>query len=170
MQNGLGGPDSADKRDWFAGVVVRDFPSLVPGVPKSEGYANEEADVEYVERRLLDVMLDEFEVNVDDESAYEVAQQVVRIRKDCIRGRFDEVARLQERWEASKGKKVDAMFHKGDDPDQDTDWDSESGSDEDEDEDGEDGDVQMNDAPPPREKTPPEVDEDGFIKVQRRKR
>ncbi|KAJ4293751.1 rRNA accumulation- protein [Collariella sp. IMI 366227] len=62
VQNNWGGPDSSDKRDWFAGAIVDLFP---------------DEDVEAV---LLQVMLDEFEVNVDDDSAFEVAEQVVRLR------------------------------------------------------------------------------------------
>ena len=139
MQNNWGGPDSADKRDWFAGAVVELFPdvsTLTPAQLASKissqqtqpqaqaqqgqgqqgqgqgqsqngaGTAVEEADQEDVEAVLQQVMLDEFEVNVDDDSAFEVAEQVVRLRGECLRGRFDEVDALRRRWEGRKGGKV----------------------------------------------------------------
>jgi len=117
-------------------------------------------------------MLDEFEVNVEDDSAYEVAEQVVRMRNECLRGKFDEVEALTRRWEAKKGKseKVEVVFKKGDDQD-DTDWDT----DDDEEDEEEAEDAEMGDAPalvnaPRKEKEEPEVDEDGFQKVTRKKR
>lgn len=117
---------------------------------------------------LLQVMLDEFEVNADDDSGMEVAGQIFRARTQCAIGQFDEVNTLQERFGKLKGKKVDQMFKKADDADQDTDW--ESDDDDDEDEDG-GADVEMDEAPPlvPREKPAPEVDEDGFTKVTKKR-
>ncbi|KAG7286129.1 hypothetical protein NEMBOFW57_008432 [Staphylotrichum longicolle] len=197
VQNNWGGPDSADKRDWFAGAVVELFPDvsqLTPAQlqqrtsqpaqqqqqtqqqPQSQSQQNgtsaatEEPDQEDVEAVLLQVMLDEFEVNVDDDSAYEVAEQVVRLRGDCVRGRFDEVEALRRRWESKRGNKV--VFKKAEDQDdEETDWDTDEDGDEDDDDD-----VEMGEAPalvaqqPRREREEPEVDEDGFTKVTRKKR
>ena len=91
MQNQWGGPDSSDKRDWFAGAIVDLFES------------RPDTDIEDVETVLLQVMLDEFEVNVDDGSGFEIAEQVMRLRRDCGRGDFAEVAELKQIWE-KKGK------------------------------------------------------------------
>jgi pre-rRNA-processing protein TSR2 len=55
-----GGPDSADKRDWLCGVIADLWTE------------DEEADEETVEQRLLQVMEDEFDVNLEDDSAYDV--------------------------------------------------------------------------------------------------
>ncbi|KAJ9151151.1 Pre-rRNA-processing protein TSR2 [Pleurostoma richardsiae] len=170
VQNQWGGPDSADKRDWFAGAVVDLFPSLSSApAGAAEQKDDDLPDTEYVETFLLQVMLDEFEVNVDDESGYDVAGEIVRVRAECAKGQFDEVEGLRRRWQAKKGQKVEAMFKKGQDEDGDTDWDTE-----DDDDDGSDEDVDMDEAPElvaaKREKTPPEVDEDGFTKVTRKKR
>ena len=184
VQNNWGGPASADKRDWFAGAIVEMFPSFVELAAsakqkKGQGQQqqqkqedqdqNQEADVEDVETTLLQVMLDEFEVNVDDESGFETAETVVRVRAQCARGDFAEVADLRRRWEAARGKKVAAV--QAPDADQDTDgsdWES------DDDDGDENGDVDMDEAPAlvavPREKPQPEVDEDGFTKVTRKKR
>jgi pre-rRNA-processing protein TSR2 len=116
-------------------------------------------------------MLDEFEVNVDDDSAFEVAEQVVRLRGECLRGKFDGVEALRQKWEGRKGSKV--VMKKAEDQDDETDWDTDDDDDDDGEEEG-DGDVEMGDAPAlvpaRREKVEPEVDEDGFTKVARRKR
>ncbi|KAL2017163.1 hypothetical protein VTK56DRAFT_2532 [Thermocarpiscus australiensis] len=196
VQNSWGGPDSSDKRDWFAGAVVELFPDVSKLTPAQlqqlhqqqqqqyqqrtqsnkattgPGGEEEEPDQEDVETVLLQVMLDEFEVNVDDDSAFEVAEQVVRLRAECLRGKFDEVEALRRRWEARKANKV--VFQKAQDQEDDTDWDTDEDDDEGDEE--SDGDVEMDEAPAlvqapaRREKEEPEVDEDGFTKVTRRKR
>lgn len=112
-------------------------------------------------------MLDEFEVNVDDESAYDVAAEIVRLRAQCARGVFDEVDRLRARWEGRRGVRV--VMEKGEDQDGDTDWDDTDG-----DGDGESEDEEMGEAPalvpaPKKEKKEPEVDEDGFTTVTRKR-
>lgn len=125
-------------------------------------------------------MVDEFEVVVDDGSAAEVAKDTLRIRKDILqKGDISEVEKLRERWVArggSKGKdavrSLPGVFRKGeDDEGKETDWDSDESDDEDADE---DGDVVMDEAPAlvraPKEKPIPEVDEDGFTKVTKKKR
>lgn len=124
-----------------------------------------DADEEWIEEFLVQVMLDEFEVAVDDGSAGDVADQIVALRKQCEKGDFEGVRELERRW-ASKGGKVDA-FQRGEDEEGSTD-----GSDDEDDE----GDVDMDEAPSlvetrePREPVAPEVDEDGFTKVTKKKR
>lgn len=177
MQNNWGGPDSADKRDWFAGQVAEQFPSLdasnasfTNGSQSKQATATDDAaadepDAEYIEELLLNIMMDEFEVNVDDESGFDVATEIVRLRGQCAKGNFEEVDRLRARWESRKGAKV--VMEKGEDQDNDTDWDDTDG-DGDEDED-------MGEAPalvsaaPKRERQEPEIDEDGFTTVTRRR-
>lgn len=173
VQNNWGGPDSADKRDWLAGQVVELFPEFTKpktaAAKKDGGDSDEEPDVAYVEEFLLQVMIDEFEVNVDDDSGFDVATEVVRIRGQCAKGNFDEVDKLQTRWEAKKGLKVEGLFKKAEDEDHDTDWDT----DDDEEDGSGDDDVDMGEAPPlvttKKERLAPEVDEDGFTKVTKRK-
>lgn len=115
-------------------------------------------------------MLDEFEVNVDDESGFEVAEQMVRMRKNCMKGDFAEIMQLKERWDAKGGRGEDLgkLFEKKERNEQD---DETSGS-EDDDEDG-GVDVDMDEAPPlvrVREPVVLEVDEEGFTKVTKKKR
>ncbi|KAH0492606.1 hypothetical protein TgHK011_007553 [Trichoderma gracile] len=174
VQNGWGGPDSADKRDWFAGAVVDLFPEFTDAQPGEAAKPTaKEPDMEDVETVLLQVMVDEFEVNIDDDSALEVARSIVKARSECAIGEFnEEVKKLRERFANRKGTKVDQMFKKAEDQDQDTDWESgDSGEDDDE---ANGGDVDMDEAPPlvsvPKEKPAPEVDDDGFTKVTRKKR
>ncbi|KAL6874964.1 Pre-rRNA-processing protein TSR2 domain-containing protein [Trichoderma novae-zelandiae] len=174
VQNGWGGPDSADKRDWFAGAVVELFPEFTDAQPGEAAKTTaDEPDMEDVETVLLQVMVDEFEVNTDDDSALEVARSIIQARSECAIGEFnEEVKRLRERFANRKGTKVDQMFKKAEDQDQDTDWESgDSGEDDDEDD---EGDVDMDEAPPlasvPKDKPAPEVDDDGFTKVTRKKR
>lgn len=164
VQNHWGGPDSSDKRDWFAGAVSELFPPLTTSTSTSRSAPSEEPDAEYIEEFLLNVMLDEFEVNVDDDSAFEVAESIIRIRKDCLKGKFDEVEQLGRRYTEKKGSKV--VFAKGEDQEEEGEWDTDDDEEEDED---------MEDAPalvqaPRREKQEPEVDEDGFQTVTRKKR
>lgn len=114
-------------------------------------------------------MVDEFEVNVDDESGADTAEHIMKARTECAEGVFDEVNTLRTRFLSKGTKKVDALFKKVEAEDQDTDWES-GDSGEDEDEEG-GADVEMGDAPPPerKEKPQPEVDEDGFTKVTRKR-
>ncbi|KAI3392850.1 hypothetical protein diail_5056 [Diaporthe ilicicola] len=185
VQNNWGGPDSADKRDWFAGQVVEQFPpfstsnnntnsTTTNGISQAtqaqQQGDQEEPDAEYLEELILQVMLDEFEVNVDDDTAYDVAAEVVRLRGQCARGNFEEVDRLLTRWQARRGEKV--HFKHGEDQDNETDW-----EDDDDENYGSDGgeDDDMDEAPPlveaapKKEKAPPEVDDDGFTKVTRKR-
>lgn len=183
MQNNWGGPDSSDKRDWFAGEVANQFPPFPSSNASSSsttttngtstqqsGQDQEEPDAEYLEELILQVMLDEFEVNVDDDTAFDVATEIIRLRGQCARSNFDEVDRLLARWQARKGEKV--HFKHGEDQDGETDW-------EDDDDDNDEGsDDDMDEAPPlvetsaaapKKEKAPPEVDDDGFTKVTRKR-
>ncbi|KAI1112215.1 Pre-rRNA-processing protein TSR2-domain-containing protein [Nemania sp. NC0429] len=196
VQNNWGGPDSSDKRDWLAGVIVDMFPSFVDlaaaaaTIPPttngpSQNNANtntttttttkkqlpDEPIAEDIEETLLQVMFDEFEANVDDQSEAQVADRIMKCRAQCAVGDFALVGELRARWLEAKGKKVVAQVAA--DQDQDTDWDS--GSDDDDDDNDGDGDVDMDDAPAlvpvaPKQKPQPEIDEDGFETVSRRRR
>jgi pre-rRNA-processing protein TSR2 len=63
VTNHWGGPDSAEKREWFAQATI----DVLNDEP--------DADTVWIEEFLLQVMVDEFEVNVDDESGFDVAEQ-----------------------------------------------------------------------------------------------
>ncbi|TPX10223.1 uncharacterized protein E0L32_001420 [Thyridium curvatum] len=179
VENSLGGSDAAGKRDWFAGCVSELFPAIGSAMatsttttPQQQRQAHEDLLCD-VESRLLQVMDDEFETVVDDGSAYDVAEQILVLWRECSRGVFKEVEALRQRWEGKKGAKVTGLFKEAQGGDQDTDWDTEDDDEDDDDEEGS-SDVDMDGAPAlvsaPKEKAPPEVDEDGFMKVTRKKR
>lgn len=105
---------------------------------------------------------------MDDESGLEVAEQILKMRKDCAKGEFAEVETLKRRWDAKGGEDMGKMFQK---TERDEKEDETSGSEDEDDE--EDGDVEMEEAPQlvrTREPVVPEVDEDGFTKVTKKKR
>lgn len=144
------------------------FPSFVdlakPRKPSQK--VPQDPIAEDIEATLLQVMWDEFETNVDDDSEVEVADRIMKVRTQCATGDFSLVEDLRRRWLATKGKTVKVQEVDG--GDQETDWES------DEDDDDDDEDIEMDEAPAlvavPKERPPPEVDEDGFTKVTRKKR
>jgi len=152
VQNQWGGPDSADKRDWFAGAICELFPS--------------HADLESVEDRLLQIMDDEFEVAPDDDSVSHVADRIMLIWEETNTGEFGTVNAMYERWRSGSGGRVEGVLVGGEEGDQSVD--EESG------EDDEDSDDEMGDAPPElvavRERQAPVVDEEGFTTVPARRR
>lgn len=105
------------------------------------------------------MMLDEFEVAVDDDSAYDVAERIMRIRTQCERGDFKEVVEMREEWQRRGGREMGVSGLRVEE---------ESGEEESEEEE----DVEMGEAETaPRERREPEIDEEGFqTVVGRRKR
>ncbi|KAB8251875.1 Pre-rRNA-processing protein TSR2-domain-containing protein [Aspergillus flavus] len=155
VQSNWGGPTSSDKRDWLCGAIsdmLNDRP---------------ETDAEDLEDVLIQVMNDEFDVVIDDESAVPVAAEIMEVRGLVAKGDFGPIKQMWENYQTKsqqKASNVAAAFKRGEDEDQD--------SDEDDEEDEED--VDMEEAPAlvraPKEKVEPEVDEDGFTKVVGKKR
>jgi pre-rRNA-processing protein TSR2 len=152
IQNHWGGPASDDKRDWFAGAI-------------SDLLTNGEViDAEDLEEVLVQVMLDEFEVVVDDDSPAEVATSIIKGRQRIIEQDYSEVDQMLARWEEKQKKGQERLLFKRveqDDDGQDTDWESS---------DSEGEDVDMDEAPQlvsatKQDKPAPQVDEDGFTKV-----
>lgn len=160
VQNTLGGPQSAEKRDWFAGAISELFE------------ANTDADVDYVEAFLLQVMDDEFEVRVEDGSAEEIASSIVAFRKSTLAGDFTKIGALYIHWQERQRKGGDVVRFRHIETGKD---DGETESDDDDmEEDESDEDVEMEEstitAKPPREKAVPRIDEDGFTEVIGRKK
>ena len=67
VQNEWAGPESSDIRDWLGGVIVDMF-----SFP-----AQKKVDVDDVEEVLLQVMEDEFELRLEDDSAYQVHRHLL---------------------------------------------------------------------------------------------
>ena len=150
VENRWGGPDSESKREWLAGVISELFRDRL------------DTNVEDVETTLLQAMLDEFEVNVDDDSAYEVAQQIIQLRMTTLQGDFSKVDERYASWEAQKGSNA-LRFQRGADQGGE-DSDSEMGSGGEDDHDGEMNDTPVQ-VPQRRPNHRPEADEEGFTKV-----
>ncbi|KAJ0426533.1 Pre-rRNA-processing protein TSR2-domain-containing protein [Aspergillus carlsbadensis] len=151
-----GGPTSSDKRDWLCGAISE----MLVDRP--------ETDAEDLEDVLVQVMNDEFDVVVDDESAGEVAERIMEVHKAVEKGEFEAVKQMWAEWEAKRGQRGSAVagFRRGEDIEQETD--------EEESDDNDEGDVDMVEAPAlvraPKERVEPEVDEDGFTKVVGKKK
>lgn len=117
----------------------------------------------------MQVMLDEFEVVVDDESPAEIAANIMKGRQRILQGDHLELDQMLARWEAKQKKGQDKLLFRRveeEDDGQDTDWDSSR---------EEEGDVEMDEAPQlvptiKQEKPAPEVDEDGFTEVVGKKK
>ncbi|RMJ28561.1 hypothetical protein PHISP_00608, partial [Aspergillus sp. HF37] len=88
-----GGPTSSDKRDWLCGAIS----DMLGERP--------ETDAEDLEDVLTQVMSDEFDVVVDDESAAGVAREIMEIRGLTARGETVRVKEMWEDWVRRKGQK-----------------------------------------------------------------
>lgn len=149
VENNWGGPDSSEKRDWITGVVVDLF--------KSEKVI----DVASIEETLLYAMVDEFETNVEDDSALPIAMEIINIYNDCSNVNYNKVEQLYLEWEEKqKTKKAKRVIH--------VECDDDDENDDEGDEDDEDEDEEMEEAMPDLVATKPEpvVDDDGFELVQ----
>ena len=148
IQNGWGGPDSAQKRTWIASVIVNTFEEQ-PTPP----------DAEYIEEMLLQIMDDEFETIVDDESAESVAKDITNLWKDIHLGDLAGLQRLEQQANEMSNRPI--LAQAGPPGGLDTDSDEEEGDWESDNEDGYDSDRTP-------DIQPPEVDEDGFTTVKGR--
>ncbi|KAF2136402.1 uncharacterized protein K452DRAFT_362560 [Aplosporella prunicola CBS 121167] len=163
IQSQFGGPDGADKRDWLAGAIADIFVD------------NPDTDQLDVETILLQVMEDEFEVRLEDESEVAVAHTIMKIHTEIFHeAKFTTVDAMEKRWVDRRGKgpnlgnvrvvENDGTNNNNNDDDDDVYTDEEDGED-----------MDMDEAPPlvptaPKEKPEPEVDEDGFTKVIKKRR
>ncbi|KAF2091385.1 hypothetical protein K490DRAFT_32884, partial [Saccharata proteae CBS 121410] len=160
IQSQFGGPNGADKRDWLAGAIADIFDQ------------NPETDAEDVEMVLLQVMEDEFEVRLEDESEVPIAANIFKMKQEIAAGEYTTVDQMERRWQKRRGKGPNLsnvqVIQQG------TTEDDSGDSVDDEEASGDEGDddVEMGDAPPapPKPKPEPEVDEDGFTKVVGKKR
>lgn len=158
VSNAWGGPSSEDKRDWMAGAISEQL---------TENPATDNEDLECM---LLQIMQDEFDCNVEDESEVEVARSILLVRQTMLETQSLDAAReVQLRWQNRGQMRVDvSVQEKNQEVGDDEEW---NGM-----EDGEQDD-EMDEAPAlvqapaqPRERAAPEVDEDGFTKVASKKK
>ncbi|OAT05759.1 pre-rRNA processing protein [Blastomyces gilchristii SLH14081] len=91
VQSAWGGPSSSDKRDWLCGAISQLFVD------------RPETDAEDIEDVLIQVMNDEFDVVVDDESAGDIGRRIMEIRTETQKGDFTGVTRMWDEWKAKGG-------------------------------------------------------------------
>ncbi|TKA32059.1 hypothetical protein B0A50_01305 [Salinomyces thailandicus] len=161
-QNHWGGEATLDKKDWFAGAVSDLFT------------ARPDLHYEELECFLLQVMQDEFDCNVEDESEVEVGRTIIGLKKRLVEERdLGAVRDLEVRFRNRGQMKVDVKVveHEEEDGDDGEEWEGfQDGEDE------EMGGVAPQLVPAaavpavPRVKEEPEVDDDGFTKVVGKKK
>ncbi|THH32149.1 hypothetical protein EUX98_g2022 [Antrodiella citrinella] len=142
-----GGPDSASKSTWLAGVIVDAFEEQ-----------DSAPDVPYIELTLLQVMEDEFDCVLEDGSAEDVAREIVALWKSAQEGNVEAVTAIEAKADTLKGKKVQMEEAPGDQ----SDW--EDDSDEEMDSEEEEAPALVDTAKPSHDE--PEIDEDGFTLVK----
>ena len=147
VQNGWGGPDSAQKRTWIASVIVDTFEQPTP------------PDAEYIEEMLLQIMDDEFETIVEDGSSESVAKDITNLWKDIHLGDLTGLLRLEQQANAVSNRPI--LAQAGPPGGLDTDSGEEEGDWESDNEDGY-GSDRVQDI------QPTEVEEDGFTTVKGR--
>ena len=172
IQNNWGGSAqvSNDKREWLGGQISELLTSKPPQL----------ADVGDLEEVLLQVMIDEFEIVVDDDSAEETARKIWNGCAKVVAGDTSELEEVYAKWQEKQkkgGDNVVAIVRGEDKEADDTDWDDEDNEEEEFNGFPDRPDVAMDEAPPlididwmQKKKTQPEVDEEGFTKVVNKKK
>lgn len=169
-----GGPASAEKQRWLAGVLVDQFepfllaPPAPAPVPTPRTGSEPPPDDVYVEELLLQIMDDEFEVTLEDGSAAAVAKDIVKLFEAVCDGDEAFVKELEVQADKVKGKipKYEMGVGSGSESGSGSEWEDKEG------ETGSDGEPvpQLLNHSEPRPKEEPQVDEDGFTTVKKKGR
>lgn len=85
VANSWGGPKSAEKRDWISGIVIDLFDEKI-------------VDLLLIEETLLYAMLDEFDAEIDNDSALVTAKKILDIYRDVKQTKFDEIDQMYSAW------------------------------------------------------------------------
>lgn len=160
IQNSWGGPDSSDKKDWFAGAVSSLF---TENAASGQGVDNEELEV-----FLLQIMQDEFECNVEDDSEVEIARTILALRKSLMERDLSAFRALEARWRNRGQMKANIqVIDNGELEEDEEEFEgfSDDDGDVDMDVDGDGAAPKLVPATVVKEKLEPVVDDDGFTKV-----
>lgn len=154
VDNGWGGPESAEKRDWLTAIIVDLFKN------------GKIVDAALIEETMLYAMVDEFDTNVEDDSALPIAVGIITRYKECAQGNYSVLEELYTKWqEKQKHRHHVKHVEVEEDP-----LNPDSSIDEEDDDEVEelvDDDENM-DEDAPSSKPEPVVDEDGFELVQKK--
>ncbi|EGW34759.1 uncharacterized protein SPAPADRAFT_53174 [Spathaspora passalidarum NRRL Y-27907] len=86
VENSWGGPKSNEKRDWISGIVI-------------ELFDEKAVDIQLIEETLLYAMVDEFDTEVDNDSALEIAALIMKFYKDVTVHNYTDIDQLYNRWQ-----------------------------------------------------------------------
>lgn len=192
-----GGDESKAKRIWFISTVVDEFeeksskakpastPAPAPSAPSTSSPSSSATastivvppppgiDLDSLADLLYDILLEEFDIDLEDDSPLQIARQILSLWSDASQGIATQVLALEaQEAAASKTKVVASRGAEDDDDEEDNEEDYETDSDE--------GDLTrrmdgmesvLEEAPPTlvERKVEPEVDEDGFTMVKKGK-
>ena len=158
-----GGPASTEKQRWLASVLVDQFePFLVLPTPTT---STSPPDDVYIEELLFQIMVDEFDVVLEDESAAAVARDVVKLFATICSGDDTFVKELEAQVETVKGKIPAYEMGVGSESESGSEWED------DEEEENEGNSVpQLLHHSEPQTRGEPQVDEDGFTMVKKKGR
>ncbi|ORY97766.1 Pre-rRNA-processing protein TSR2-domain-containing protein [Syncephalastrum racemosum] len=146
VEQDWGGVESAAKRDWFMGVIVDYF-----------GQHGKKVDIYEIEDILTQIMGDEFDTILEDDSPYMVAKHLVELYNQCVQGNYTEVERLREKFPSLQAAAASSSAQ------QDS---SEDEYDDDDEEAANGDDMDMDKSTPGPSKREPEIDDDGFQTVR----
>lgn len=153
VENQWGGPNSSDKRDWISGIVIELFNEKI-------------VDIQLIEETLLYAMVDEFDTEIDNDSALEIGALVMKFYKDVGMKNYEQIDKFYAAWQAKQSiKSTVQKIEIGEDPNNPDSSDSEEYDDEDNANIVNDDDAMDVDQP-----KAPIVDDDGFELVQKKGR
>lgn len=92
VDNSWGGANSAEKRDWISGIVIDLFDEKA-------------VDVQLIEETLLYAMVDEFDTEIDNDSALEIGALIMKIYKEVADKIYSTVDTLYEKWNSKQQTK-----------------------------------------------------------------
>ncbi|CAI2171976.1 5665_t:CDS:2 [Funneliformis geosporum] len=157
-----GGHDSEDKRDWFINVIVEYF--------DSNGKGTDDYDLETI---LIQIMADEFNTIIEDDSAYQISQDLIKMYNECIKGNYKTVDLLESKQKSPKQNLPSSKKAKNNDEDEDDSSNDDDGSLQNGESSTMEGDdiMDMDNSTTPSKlpKNKPIIDDDGFTLVTRRK-
>lgn len=118
VDNNWGGPQLADKRDWISGVVIDLFTE------------NKIVDIQLIEDTLLYAMADEFDTEVDNDSALEIGALVFKLYQECAQEKYDTVDALYQAYQEKQAYRAKHLVELQADPNNPSDSDDDSDDDE----------------------------------------
>lgn len=154
VENSWGGPNSADKRDWISGVVIDLFEESA-------------VDLILIEETLLYAMVDEFDTEIDNDSALVVGDLVLKIYRECAMQNYSRVDDLYAKYQQKQalGARGEKISIAADPNNPDASEDEEDDEEQDDTEKGQDDSMDVDET-----SSAPIIDDDGFELVQRRGR